>query len=238
MSQAETRAVAEQLDEDEIATYLEQNPRFLERHPEVLETLEMQHQSGSAASLIERQVNTLRETNRTLQQRYSQLVDTARNNEQRVNQINRLAQVFVGMVDIDSFVTDFSQVAKDELNVDHIFVGLDSEDAVLPNDIHRLPPDTDASRALTNVFRRGKPIVGALEEQQIHALFGADSDSQNRIESAAMIPLGKRATSGALVLGSTDPERFVPDMGTLFLELTGQLATTALRRLLGSNGPA
>ncbi|MNL79079.1 hypothetical protein D3C87_2056090 [compost metagenome] len=36
---------------------------------------------------------------------------------------------------------------------------------------------------------------------------------------------------GLLVLGSDDPERFTPEMGTAFLESIGQLASAALHRL-------
>ena len=48
-----------------------------------------------------------------------------------------------------------------------------------------------------------------------------------------MIPLGTSGVHGALVLASRKGERFVPDMGTLFLELMGELVTVALQRLLG-----
>ncbi len=246
MSQAEEKSsgqtpqkpTAEPLEEREVATFLEHNPRFFERYPDVLEVLNISHSSGSATSLIERQVAALRDTNRALQKRYDQLVNTARDNEQRVVQINRVAQVFIGMTTIETFVSDFSEVARHELGVDSVFVGLDNETAALPENIHRLPPESEISRALTNVFRRGKPILGPLDHAQVNALFGHSCDDKTRPQSAAMIPLGKRAPSGALVLASVDPDHFTPKMGTLFLEMTGQLATTALRRLLGEHGPA
>lgn len=237
MSQAEQETVTPNLDEAEIAAYLEQNPSFLDRHPQALEALEAHHQSGSAESLIERQVKTLRETNRGLQQRFGQLVDNARGNEQRVVQLNDLAQVLVSLETIEAFVPELTQVVHNELGVDAVFVGLDS-DSPLPDDIYRLPTDSAASEALTNMFRRGEPILGTLDDAQIDALFGPSDDNDSRPSSAAMIPLGKRATSGALVLASNDPERFGPEMGALFLELTGQLVTTALRRLLGDSALA
>ena len=37
---------------------------------------------------------------------------------------------------------------------------------------------------------------------------------------------------GLLVLGSDDPERFAPEMGTAFLDTVARLASAALRRLL------
>ena len=52
--------------EEIVQDYLKQNPRFLLDHPEILETLELSHNSGVASSLIERQVETLRASNEDL----------------------------------------------------------------------------------------------------------------------------------------------------------------------------
>jgi uncharacterized protein len=40
-------------------------------------------------------------------------------------------------------------------------------------------------------------------------------------------------TIGMLALGSEDPERFYPDMGTIYLTRIGELAATAFVRVLG-----
>jgi uncharacterized protein YigA (DUF484 family) len=53
-------------------------------------------------------------------------------------------------------------------------------------------------------------------------------------KSLALVPLRLEADGaavGLLVLGSDDPERFTPEMGTAFLESIGQLASAALHRL-------
>ena len=49
-----------------VATYLRKNPEFLEEFPDVLETLHLNHNSGVAVSLIERQVEQLRRKNESL----------------------------------------------------------------------------------------------------------------------------------------------------------------------------
>ncbi len=50
--------------------------------------------------------------------------------------------------------------------------------------------------------------------------------------SLAIIPIHRQnQIVGVLVLGSPDPERFVSDMGTTFLESIGRLASAALARL-------
>ncbi len=53
-------------------------------------------------------------------------------------------------------------------------------------------------------------------------------------QSLALVPLRLEADGpavGLLVLGSDDPARFTPEMGTTFLESIAQLASAALHRL-------
>ncbi len=125
-----------------------------------------------------------------------------------------------------------TQSLRDHLAVDRVYVGIQSALPASVQRIHRIEEGGDASRALTNVFRRGKPICGELSASQSRALFTTDDDAL--MTSAAMIPLGRNGVHGAIVLASADPKRFTPDMGILFVELFGDLLTATLRRVLGA----
>ncbi|MDT0633783.1 DUF484 family protein [Spectribacter hydrogenooxidans] len=219
------------LDEAEVAAYLQANPDFLQRHPAVLEALDVRHDTGSAVSLIERQVASLRRDNHDTHARLRELIDTARDNETRVQHLNGLARVLLGADDAEQLVTRLREFLKRELRVDAMFIGFTGIDADVGG-IQALPRDGEGMQALTNLFRRGKPICGPLTEEQVEALFADAGDTPP--QSAALIPLGEEKVQGALVLGSRDSRRFVPDMGTLFLELMGNLITAACRRHLGS----
>lgn len=234
MNEAEQQTAHPELDEADVAAYLQAHPEFLKHHPDVLEALEVGHHSGNAVSLIERQVDALRTTNRQLQARFNELVDTARGNEQRVVQLNRLARVLVAAESADVLVRELDGCLATHLDVDRTYIGIESDGELAGGAIHALAEGGAQSRALTNVFRRGKPICGPLSAEQSDALFASDDDSAAALASAAMIPLGTDGVHGALVLASQQSARFVPDVGTLFLELMGELVTVALRRLLGS----
>ena len=47
--------------EDQVVGYLRRNPDFFARHDDLLAEISLPHDSGSAISLLERQVNILRE---------------------------------------------------------------------------------------------------------------------------------------------------------------------------------
>ncbi|MDA3920228.1 MAG: DUF484 family protein [Salinisphaera sp.] len=231
MNEAEKQPEVVDLDEADVAAYLTANPDFLRRHPETFESLDVAHKAGAAVSLIERQVRVLRETNHKLQARFDELMTTARENEQRVVQLNRVARVMVGAISADDLVNGLARCLQQHLDVDRVYIGLQGE---LPDDVQTIDcliEGEPASRALTNVFRRGKPICGALSAEQVSAWFPADD--KVAMTSAALVPLGSRGVQGAIVLASADPERFAEDMGTLFIELFGQLLTASLQRVLG-----
>ncbi|MGN8160336.1 DUF484 family protein [Salinisphaera sp. RV14] len=233
MNEAEKQPVSIDLDESEVAAYLAAHPDFLRRHPEAFEAMDVPHASGSAVSLIERQVRVLRDTNARIQSRFEELLAAARSNEERVVQLNRVARIMAGAVEVDPMIASLTRCLGDHLAVDCVYVGMQGTLPTTVDSIHPLEDDADASRALTNVFRRGKPICGELSATQSKALFAGGDDAL--MTSAAMIPLGQHDIHGAIVLASADPKRFTADMGTLFVELFGDLLTATLRRLLGTD---
>lgn len=232
MNEAEKQPEVVDLDEAEVAAYLAAHPDFLHRHPETFEALDVAHETGDAVSLIERQVRVLRDTNRKIQARFEELMNTARDNEQRVVHLNRVARVMVGARSADELVAGLTECVQKHLAVDRVYVGLQGDLPADVHEIHALADGTPASRALTNVFRRGKPICDVFSAEHSAALFATRPDAP--MTSAALVPLGSRGVQGAIVLASADPERFTADMGTLFVELFGDLLTASLRRLLGS----
>lgn len=217
--------------EDDVRAYLAANPDFLCRHPDLLETLEVPHDSGGAASLIERQVEVLRRGNRQAQERLDELITTARDNEWRVQHLNGLAQILIRAESVSDLATGLRNFLHQELAVDALFIGLAADDSVLPEGVQPLPDDSESRAAVDDVFRRGHPICGPLGDAQIQALF--PDAGENAPQSAALVPLGEDDVRGVLVLGSRDAARFVPDMGTLFLGLLGQLVSAACRQHLG-----
>lgn len=223
---------AGEIDEAEVAAYLERHPDFLQRHPQALQAQEVPHAAGGAVSLIERQVDSLRRANHQMQSRLKELIAAAHDNELRVKHLNGLARALIAADTPADLIRGLSDFLRRELGVDALFIGVTGGEDVEVGGIHALHRESAQMRALTNVFRRGKPICGPLTEEQVEALFPDHGDTPP--QSAALIPLGENEVRGVLALGSRDSRRFVPEMGTWFLELSGELVTTACRRHLGS----
>ena len=82
--------------EANIADYLQRNPDFFERHSGLLTKLKLPHNRGAATvSLVERQVQALRDKNQALETRLRELIDVARGNDVLAAKIHRLASRLV-----------------------------------------------------------------------------------------------------------------------------------------------
>jgi uncharacterized protein YigA (DUF484 family) len=86
-------------------------------------------------------------------------------------------------------------------------------------------PVTDDARkfaqGLNNPYCSAHPMADTLD------WFG---DAASHLRSFAYIPLRGEETFGLLALASEDPQRFYPEMGTLYLRRLGEIAATALLR--------
>lgn len=207
-----------------VAKYLRKYPDFLVKHPEVLQALKLPHESGAAVSLIERQVEQLREQNRSLTRQLNQLVRVAADNEHLMSRLHHLTLELMVINDLSQFFERLSMALMKEFNADILNFSLFGREIECNKDtpvftIHR--DDHEVQQFQSNLDR-GETTCGRLSRTKLEFLF--DSRAQ-WVQSTAFVPLG---TEGFLAIGSSDPARFYPGMGTLFLDLLAQVITSRL----------
>jgi uncharacterized protein YigA (DUF484 family) len=88
---------------------------------------------------------------------------------------------------------------------------------ILAQDDPRLAPFRDC-------LKDGEPICGRLQPEKQALLYAERADE---VQSTALLPL---PGVGLLAVGSRDPNRFYPGMGTLFLRMMGESLVVALQR--------
>ena len=216
--------------EEAVARYLEDNPDYFLRHGEVLATLKIPHpESGGAISLVERQVQVLREQNHRLQQQLRELVTIARENDVLGERLHRFAQAMIDAASLDDTLNTAQDLLRQEFKLDQVVIRLQGtpEAAGRPEFSEENHPQL---MLLLKQFVRGRPVSGGTYDDTMMAyLFG---EAAAEIKSTAMIALGGEAPRGVLCLGSQDALRFHPEMGTLYLVRLGELLVQALRRYL------
>lgn len=219
------------LDEERVAAFLRARPDFFARHPEVLEQLQLQHAAGSAVSLIERQVEVLRGRSQRLEDRLGQLLEAARDNEQRATNVHRLARTLIRAPTLAAAMLGLRQCMREDFGIDEVFVGVFTP-TLKRTDIDgllRLEPDGAIARTYDNFLRTKLIECGPIAESRARLLFPKAAELPL---SAAVVPLEKDKNLGMFALGSRDPERFQPRQGKLFLEMMAELITAAVRAKL------
>src|ERR1700722_16672966 len=84
---------AETIEEKALIQFLHHNPEFFEQHPPLLARLRLVHpRSGSTVSLIERQVEVLREKIQSQDQKLAEFVQVARANNVLAEKIHRFTR--------------------------------------------------------------------------------------------------------------------------------------------------
>jgi len=214
---------------EQISGYLDKHPEFFDEHPDVLASLRLAHTSGKAVSLIERQVQVLREQNEGLKSRLMELVNVARDNDRLNSRMHQMTLDLLQAGSLAELLDRLEDHLRNEFKADAIAVrlaGLD-ESRRRESGVEALLLD-DSTRALFPAsLRDGKPQCGRLKQQQLDFLFAGQAQD---IESAAVIPLGDQGDRGLLAIGSREVNRFNPCMGTLFLSHLGELLVVLLRR--------
>src|SRR5210317_188769 len=79
-----------ELSDDTVREFLKDNSDFLQRNPDMLDYLHISHASGSAVSLVEKQVSVLRERNMDMRHRLNTLTANARDNDKLYEQTRSL----------------------------------------------------------------------------------------------------------------------------------------------------
>ena len=220
------------LDEQQVVDFLKARPEFLVRHPELLEQLEVAHASGSAVSLIERQVDLLRGRNLKLEERLNRLLDNANDNEKRAASVHKLARTLIRAPSLAAVLAGLRSCMKDDFGIDAVFVGVNAN-VYKRHDIEGFVPleaESAIVRAFENFIRTRLIECGPLEADKARLLF---PKAETPVLSAAIVPLEKEKNLGMLVLGSRELERFQPRQGKVFLEMTADLVAAALRARLG-----
>ncbi|HEX5489499.1 MAG TPA: DUF484 family protein [Rhodanobacteraceae bacterium] len=210
----------------DVAEYLRQHPRILENFPDVAAELVIPREDGPAASLAAYQLETLRARNHELNQRLAELVAIATDNEQLMVRVHTLT---VGLLRDDNLADtcrSFVGALNEDFHTDLVRLVLFRDGAGLPRAdwLIAVPQGAAALPVFADFLARGEPACGRLAQQKLDRLFGAEA---TKVQSAALLRIGSQ---GMLAIGSEDPNRFHPGIGTIFLKLIAQALDAAISR--------
>jgi uncharacterized protein YigA (DUF484 family) len=231
MTTREARGLpAADAEEESVARYLQHNPEFFERHQALLARLRLPHsRGGSTISLVERQIEVMRERHAALEAKLAELVRVARDNDAIAERFHRFARRLLRAPSRQAALDEIEGSLRDDFDAFHsvlLLVGTAPQESSqrFPRSI---APDDPNLKSFESLFASAKPRCGQVRDSQREFLFGTDA---NDIGSVALVPLGEKGSMGLLALGSTERDRFHPGMSTEFLGRMADLIADAVAR--------
>jgi uncharacterized protein len=222
------------VNDDRVADYLLTYPDFFERNHTLLAKLRLPHRRDArlTVSLIERQVEVLRERNRALERKLKELLDVARMNEALAERIHRLSHRRIRAHGLVETIQALDAALREDFDARNsvLVLFLEAARAAEPaaGRFLRIGSAADPEmKTFESLLQSGKPRCGQVRDAQRDLLFGKDSIE---IGSVALTPLGPKGALGLLAIGASDAQRFHPGMSTEFLSRIGELAAYALMR--------
>jgi uncharacterized protein len=207
---------------DEIARFLRTHPGFFDQHPDLLESIQVPHPyGGRAIPLSERQTVALREKVKLLEGKLAEIIKFAEENDAISEKVHRLSVALTGARDFAALVHSLYFHLREDFAVPHVVLRVWGK--TVSADFQEAGAVSEAQRR--NAEAMSVPQCGAAAGNAFLPWFG---EAAEHVRSVALVPLGQSAVFGLLALGSEDPRRFFPEMGTLYLRRIGELCAAGV----------
>ena len=220
-----------EVDEASVASYLAATPEFFDRHAQLLSKIRLPDArgGGTTVSLLERQVEVLRERNRQLERKVKDFVDVARENDVLGARVLSMARRLIAANGGAAVIGAIEAALREDFDAAQSVLVLTPagvpQGVVESRFLRLVAAEAPELRSFETLFSAGKPRCGQLRDSQRDFLFGADAPE---VGSVALVPLGSKGSLGLLACGSNDLQRFNPTMSTDFLAHIGELIAAAL----------
>lgn len=221
--------LADPLEPEQIEAYLREHPDFFERHHELLAEISLPHESGSAVSLVERQVAILRERNIDMRHRLSKLLDNARDNDKLFDKTKRLVLSLLEGQDMGDIIDALHYSFDKDFNIHYTSVILFGNTDKIPSSQARIVTIAEAREHVGPLLKNSRAVCGTLGAKEMKFIFG---EHASEIGSVATVPLIHGSVFGLLSIGNRDPHYYRSSMGTLFLSYIAEVLNRLLPKYL------
>ena len=218
------------IDSQAVALYLREHPEFFEEHADWLADVKIAHpHEGHAIPIAERQLVSLRDKNRKLELRFDELLRYGGTNDAISDKLHRMTLALFAAPELDTSLEIIYHSMRGDFTVPRAAIRLWGE---IPDDAYQaeFTPVSPAMREYA--ANLAEPYCGPLAVLDSQEWLEEEGLS-GTLKSFAYLPLRTTdRTIGVVVLGSPDPSRFTPDMGTHFLMRLAEVSSMAIARYL------
>lgn len=227
MSGKSSDAISDAPSERQVVAYLKTHKDFFVTHEALLADITVPHASGSAVSLVERQVAVLRERNLELRERLHHLLEVARENDMLFEKMRGLILALLEADTITALAAALERELKLRFASEFVsFLLFDVSGATgAAQSVHL----QDAQEKIPALLKGRRAIAGQLREEELVFLFGHEGAL---VRSCAVVPVHHSRPLGLLAIGSSSVEHFKTSMDTLFISFVGDVLARVLLPIL------
>lgn len=208
--------MGKKLTNKEVEIFLLKNKDFFINHPSLVSELNFKHGAGSASSLLERQVQSLRDEQSNLMSLLTRFIETAKSNEELFEKTKDLVIKIVASKSVKELIKETKEQFLNNFDVSAFEIELlnskQQQDFIKESGIALKP---------NNVY------MGTFSLEKMEHLFGS-----KKIKSAVVCAFKvKNNLNGIIKFGSSDASKYLGDEGSAFIEYIRDVIAAAIRSL-------
>ena len=206
---------------EQVAEYLRINPEFFESNLDLLAEIQIPHISGEGTtSLIERQVQVLRQQTESYKDQLKTFAVLASENEELWFRIKDLAVMLLTQTDKAGLPVLIEDWLKQQYQLSGVVINL--------GDKAQLIKQYNSDESINLTLDEIEIQCGTNFSTELLDLLFADA--AEKVKSCALIPLtdSNKQACGIMALGSDNTERFSADQSTAYLDCISQIVGQAL----------
>lgn len=212
---------------DEVAQYLKDHPEFFDEYAEMLAEIYVPHpHGGRAIPIAERQIVTLRERNRALEDKLHELVQFGQENDGTIGKMHGLTLALLAADSVDAAAAALVVTLRSDFAVPQVALRLWGN-------------GTEGGTLFGAASNEVRVFAESLKAPYFspNAMFETAqwfNEGGEPLQSFGYVPLRAGERVGLLAMASENPDRFRPDMGSLYLERMGEIASAVFARHLSA----
>ena len=211
--------MSKELIDKEVAAYLLANPDFFVDRDRLLLKIQVPHKSKGTISLVEKQLDVIRDRQKKTRRQLKEFVENAERNKEIFDKSRKLILSMMAAKQSSEFFAALEKGLKRDFGCKANSLMVFGKPKQINHFTSRIP--AESARKYVGALMQSKvPTLGTLRPREQDFLF---RDQSEKVKSAAVLTIrDKNKHLGLLAIGSSDMEYFTPDMDALFINFIAE----------------
>ncbi|MDC0067446.1 DUF484 family protein [Gammaproteobacteria bacterium] len=211
--------MSKELIDKDVADYLLANPDFFVDRDRLLLKIQVPHKNKGTISLVEKQLDVIRDRQKKTRRQLSEFVENAERNKEIFDKSRKLILSLMAAEQSTKFFAALEKGLKRDFGCKANSLVVFGKPKQINHFTSRIPAES-ARKYVGGLMQSKVPTLGPLRPREQDFLFG---DQSEKVKSAAVLTIrNKNKHLGMLAIGSNNIEYFTPDMDALFINFIAE----------------